>query len=158
MGDARGERASSKRRPVRKWVIWSVTAWLLSSSSSPFSRASGERLALPLRQQRVSSRGVRRRSYCPGVRLTCISELSHGVTETIRPLQNKEQARAGKRDDVYLTGADCASTCEGVAGSGPNQVDCNQIIDGLSAQNTATFTMQPYSMASWAHASCTVEL
>ncbi|KAF8122175.1 hypothetical protein EV363DRAFT_1428501 [Boletus edulis] len=107
----------------------------------------------------VSTRGaVTRGDRCfPKRSLPCVLELSRGVTETERPLPYKEQAQAGKRDNVDLTRENCASTCGGVAGTGPNQVDCNQIIDALNTLNTATFTMQPYSVTSWVQASCTIK-
>lgn len=82
-----------------------------------------------------------------------VSVLPQSVAETTCPL-----LPVGKRNAIDLTGENCASICGGVAGSGPNQADCNQIIDALYAQNTTTFTVGPYSVASWVQASCTIEL
>ncbi|KAH7887140.1 hypothetical protein F5I97DRAFT_1927422 [Phlebopus sp. FC_14] len=86
-------------------------------------------------------------------------ELLNGIIETIYPLPNyrlAERASVGKRADINLSGQNCASSCSGAAGSGPNQADCDQLINAMYALGTYAFTIGPYSGARWILSSCTI--
>ncbi|KDR84531.1 hypothetical protein GALMADRAFT_206107 [Galerina marginata CBS 339.88] len=68
----------------------------------------------------------------------------NGVTESTMPA-DEYHGTVEKRQVLDLSGATCQSTCSGAPGTGPNQSDCDVIINQLFSEGTQKFSVNPSS-------------
>ncbi|PPQ75343.1 hypothetical protein CVT26_015149 [Gymnopilus dilepis] len=87
---------------------------------------------------------------------TVIKVFDSGVVESSISADEYLGGALQKRQTIDLSGATCQSTCSGSPGPGPNQNDCNVIINQLLGEGATKFSVNPNTVIFLTFNSCRV--